>query len=104
MKNKLKILDCTLRDGGYYTNWDFDSVTVENYIKHTNNLPLDYIEIGYRNPKNINIYNGEFYYTPLNTLKLFKQKSKHQIAIMIDYKNVQINEINSLLEDCQGYV
>ena len=23
---------------------------------------------------------------------------------MIDYKNVQINEINSLLEDCQGYV
>ena len=22
--NKIKILDCTLRDGGYYNNWDFD--------------------------------------------------------------------------------
>ena len=22
---QFKILDCTLRDGGYYTNWDFPS-------------------------------------------------------------------------------
>tara|TARA_B100001063_G_C16778346_1_gene567988 strand:+ start:1306 stop:2805 length:1500 start_codon:yes stop_codon:yes gene_type:complete len=101
---KTKILDCTLRDGGYYTNWDFDLTIVEDYIKHTNNLPLDYIEIGYRNPKNLNIYNGEFYYTPINTLKLFNQKSKHKVAVMIDYKNVQIHQINSLLKECKGYV
>ena len=101
---KTKILDCTLRDGGYYTNWDFDSKTVEKYIKHTNNLPIDYLEIGYRNPKNLNIYNGEFYYTPINTLKVFNQKSKHKIAIMIDFKNVQINQINNLLKECKGYV
>ena len=25
---KFKILDCTLRDGGYYTNWDFKSQLV----------------------------------------------------------------------------
>ena len=24
-KNELKILDCTLRDGGYYNNWYFQS-------------------------------------------------------------------------------
>ena len=24
-KNELKILDCTLRDGGYYNNWNFQS-------------------------------------------------------------------------------
>ena len=23
MKNKIEVLDCTLRDGGYYNNWDF---------------------------------------------------------------------------------
>ena len=28
----MKILDCTLRDGGYYTNWDFDKNLVDNYI------------------------------------------------------------------------
>ena len=36
---KPKILDCTLRDGGYYTNWDFDETIVEQYIQHTNNIP-----------------------------------------------------------------
>ncbi len=30
--NNFKILDCTLRDGGYYTQWDFESSIVTNYI------------------------------------------------------------------------
>ena len=100
----MKILDCTLRDGGYYTNWDFDSITVDNYIKYTNNLPLEFIEIGYRNPKNINNYNGEFYYTPIKTLKLFKAKSNHKISIMIDFKKFKLNDVESLIKECKGYV
>ena len=40
----MKILDCTLRDGGYYTNWDFDSKIVDVYIQAMNVLPIDYIE------------------------------------------------------------
>ena len=35
----MKILDCTLRDGGYYTNWDFNSETVDAYIQAMNTLP-----------------------------------------------------------------
>ncbi len=27
MKDNIKILDCTLRDGGYYNNWDFKKKT-----------------------------------------------------------------------------
>ena len=45
----MKILDCTLRDGGYYTNWDFDDALVTTYIKAMNQLPIEYIELGYRN-------------------------------------------------------
>ena len=26
-----KILDCTLRDGGYYTNWDFSPEVIDAY-------------------------------------------------------------------------
>ena len=29
----MHILDCTLRDGGYYTHWDFDKKFVEQYLK-----------------------------------------------------------------------
>ena len=42
-----KILDCTLRDGGYYTDWDFDSTLVDAYIDAMNQLPIDYLEVGW---------------------------------------------------------
>ena len=33
MKNKnIKILDCTLRDGGYYNNWEFSLELTQDYI------------------------------------------------------------------------
>ena len=47
--NQFKILDCTLRDGGYYTNWDFSTNVIDSYIEAMNQLPIDYLEIGYRN-------------------------------------------------------
>ena len=45
----MKLLDCTLRDGGYYTLWDFPSQVVSAYIEAMNKLPIDYLEVGYRN-------------------------------------------------------
>ncbi|SVE17491.1 uncharacterized protein METZ01_LOCUS470345, partial [marine metagenome] len=29
----LQILDCTLRDGGYYNNWRFQDTLVRNYLR-----------------------------------------------------------------------
>jgi len=34
-----RILDCTLRDGGYYNAWDFGKETVDEYVKAANALP-----------------------------------------------------------------
>ena len=31
MDSNVKILDCTLRDGGYYNNWDFSFDLVGAY-------------------------------------------------------------------------
>ena len=31
-KNELKILDCTLRDGGYYNNWDFSNLLKASFL------------------------------------------------------------------------
>lgn len=45
---KIKILDCTLRDGGYYNNWDFDQKTVDQYLKSVSNSLVDVVEIGFR--------------------------------------------------------
>ena len=43
----IKILDCTLRDGGYYNNWQFSKKFIQNYIDHISRTEVDYIEIGF---------------------------------------------------------
>ena len=44
----MKILDCTLRDGGYYNNWEFNRELINEYLKVMNNLEIDFVEIGFR--------------------------------------------------------
>ncbi len=52
MKNNLNILDCTLRDGGYYNDWDFSQEMVESYLEAMDALAVDYVEIGFRSLRN----------------------------------------------------
>jgi len=46
--DELRILDCTIRDGGYLTNWFFDDNFVMNLIKCLKKSKIDIIEIGWR--------------------------------------------------------
>ena len=50
-----KILDCTFRDGGYYTNWIFNKEVLDNYLKLSDTGICDIVEIGLRtlNPAHI---------------------------------------------------
>ena len=96
MSNSVKILDCTLRDGGYYTNWDFPSEVVKNYIFSMNNLPIDYIEIGYRNLPQKN-YFGEFYYCPISTIEYIISLTKKPLAIILNERDINISSLDSLL-------
>lgn len=45
----IKILDCTLRDGGYVNNWSFNSFNMNRIIKSLNESNIDIIECGYLN-------------------------------------------------------
>ena len=47
-KLKLKVLDCTLRDGGYYNNWDFSESLVQKYLSAMSMAKVDIVEIGFR--------------------------------------------------------
>ncbi|MBT2406344.1 MULTISPECIES: hypothetical protein [unclassified Streptomyces] len=46
-RNGLTVLDCTLRDGGYYSNWNFDTALVEEYLAACPGLGIDVVELGY---------------------------------------------------------
>ena len=48
MKNNFKIIDCTLRDGGYYNNWNFTKKFANRYLSVLNELNIDYVEVGFK--------------------------------------------------------
>ena len=47
----INILDCTLRDGGYYNNWDFPKTLVNEYLKAVSESGIRNVEIGFRSLK-----------------------------------------------------
>jgi len=99
----MKILDCTLRDGGYYTNWDFDKNLVETYLTAMNDLPVEYLEVGYRSPK-LTGYYGEYFYCPDFVLKKISQLSNKKLVIILDEKNIKLETIEELLKPCLGII
>ncbi|MFD2518540.1 aldolase catalytic domain-containing protein [Salinimicrobium flavum] len=101
--NKFKILDCTLRDGGYYTNWDFNKDIVKTYFQSFNSLPVDYLEIGYRsNP--MNSYLGEYFYCPQYLLEESKEISSKKLVIILNEKDVRPEHVKDLLGPTSGYI
>lgn len=99
----MKILDCTLRDGGYYTNWDFSKELVDSYFNSFNQLPVDYLEIGYRsNP--LKEYLGEYFYCPTYLLEYIRKASSKKLAVMLNEKDVRPNDVKTLLGPCHDYI
>lgn len=97
----MKLLDCTLRDGGYYTNWDFSTSIVDSYIQAMNHLPVDYLEVGYRNNPSKE-YLGKFGYTPVSVLQHIREKCTKKIAVMLNEKSTKPTDLTNLLRPING--
>jgi len=99
----IKLLDCTLRDGGYYTSWDFERKLIQNYLTYIEKLPIDYIEVGYRS--NISSgYFGEYFFLPVDTLKFIKEHSSKKLAIMLNTKEFYEEQNLDLLKGLGEYI
>lgn len=101
----IKICDCTLRDGGYYTNWDFDRELVKMYLQALNDIPvITHIEIGYRS-NSIDEYLGEYFYCPQHVMEMAKELCPNKtLAIMLNEKDTQIDLLDELLNPCMPYI
>ncbi len=99
------ILDCTLRDGGYYTNWDFESGLVKKYLAALDGLPIKFCEVGYRSPAKEG-YFGEYFYLRYATLKSIHSSlnSNIKLALMLNAKDCTSRKVRSLLEDCHEFI
>lgn len=83
MYNNSKILDCTIRDGGYYNKWNFTNSFVTDYFKLIDVLNIDWVEIGFRKLISDKSY-GNFIRTNENFLNKINFPKNIKLAIMID--------------------
>jgi len=52
-REQIKVVDCTIRDGGLINNHDFDSRFVRQVYKAVSGAGVDYMEMGYKNSKKL---------------------------------------------------
>ena len=84
-----RILDCTLRDGGYYTDWNFSSDFVEKYLLTIKTLPISNIEIGYISDNKDKL--GPFYHLDETIIKNVRSKIRkdQKLFAMINFKEIK---------------
>ena len=89
---KITLLDCTLRDGGYYNNWDFSKELIEDYLKAMS-AKIQFIELGFRFLKK-DIYLGPCAYTTPYFLESLSIPKNLKIGIMINASDLISNKLS----------
>ena len=87
----IKLLDCTLRDGGYYTIWDFDEPVVSTYLRAVADAQIDMIELGLRN-YSVGGYRGPFYFTTESFVDTLSLPDGPEYGVMGDAKTILQSE------------
>jgi len=93
--DKIELLDCTIRDGGYLHNWDYSFEQVKNCYKSVCETGYDYFEIGFKADESIIKNKGRWYYSKEEDVKKVKESCNSQckIAVLIKPGDIDINNI-----------
>lgn len=77
------ILDCTLRDGGYYNAWDFPREIIAEYLTAMSAAQVDIVEMGFRFLKNVG-FKGPCAYATDDFLRNFTMPSSMTLGVMVN--------------------
>lgn len=77
------ILDCTLRDGGYYNSWDFPEEIVGQYLLAMSAAKVDAVELGLRSLKNSG-FKGAAAYSTDQWITSLKVPRDLKVAVMVN--------------------
>lgn len=96
-REKIKVLDCTIRDGGLMNKHDFDLRFVREVYKALSEAGIDYMEIGYKNSKKL--FNpkefGKWKFCDDHDIgEVIKGiDSRTKISVMVDVDRVDIDDV-----------
>ena len=92
---KFEILDCTIRDGGYINNWEFDTKLVREVYRALSKSGVEYVEIGFRGTEkhfDRKKY-GKWRFTPEEQIReAINNIVGAKLALMADYGKIEIDD------------
>ena len=94
MKN-IRILDCTLRDGGYLNSWNFGSDYIRGLISSLSNSYIDIIECGFLTDNAGNDFERSLYQSTDDLVKYLPENSNSKFALMVNLGEYDLSKINS---------
>lgn len=101
-REKIKVLDCTIRDGGLINNHDFDHRFVREVYKAVSQAGVDYIEMGYKNSKELfstKEYGAWKFCDDDEIRKVTEGIESHtKISVMVDVGRVKMEDIKPCSE------
>ena len=97
--SKVKILDCTLRDGGYVNNWNFGYENICKIISNLIRANIDYIECGFL--KVDKYFQDKTFFNSFSQIETVGvcDKTKTMFCLMINYGEVPIEFIPNSSSD-----
>jgi len=101
-REKIKVLDCTIRDGGLINNHNFDEHFVKAVYGAISEAGVDYIELGYKNSKEL-FSTKEFGLWKFCDDEVIKRitdgiESQTKISVMVDVGRVNIDDVKPKAE------
>lgn len=97
MNNPIEFLDCTLRDGGYYNNWNFSNKLINEYLKVINSTNIKHVELGFRTLDKKQI-KGNTGYTSDALISSLKIPRNLNIGVMVnasDFLQSNLSEVKA---------
>lgn len=91
MIENFKILDCTLRDGGYYNDWLFSESDVLTYLEAMTESNVDMVELGLRHFDSTG-FKGPHYFSTEEYLAKLPLSEKTTFGVMVNAGTVLAEE------------
>ncbi|MBN2453866.1 MAG: aldolase catalytic domain-containing protein [Candidatus Omnitrophica bacterium] len=96
-REKIKVLDCTIRDGGLINDHNFTDHLVREVYRAVSEAGVDYMEIGYKNSRKLfpgGKY-GKWKFCEDEDIKraIDGISSKTKLSVMVDVGRVDINDV-----------
>jgi len=99
---ELTVLDCTFRDGGYYTDWQFDPELVRDYVEVIDENAVDVVELGYvRLGEDAR---GSFCDLPAGLDAHLGADSRTRFAVMVDANSFQSRSPRGVVHELKAIV